>query len=577
MKELALGTSDYKEIIEKNCSYVDKTLFIYELIRSGAKVALVPRPRRFGKTTNLSMLYYFFSNNTGNNTHLFQDYQIWDPKYTDFQDVSVREQIGQFPVIFMTLKEVNSDNWKDAYDEVKAIIIDEFEKFRFLLTAIFPYSIPNGPQKGTSLLSDTEKKRFESILDSSANKAIFKKSLQYLISWLYRYYQKKAIVLIDEYDAPIHTAYLNGYFDKMVDFMRGFFGAGLKDNALLEKAIITGILRVARENIFSGFNNVTTYTILEESFGDKFGFLEDEVEELLAKKDLSSQMPIVREWYNGYRIGGFSLYNPWSITQYLANKKHLLQPYWVNVSTNELIKRLLWKGTKSLKKDMERLLLRQVILKDIQEGIIFADLNSQEDVVWSLFFFSGYLTLASEGDPNEPKELRIPNKEILELFKRIAEDWLKEYSDNTENLSDMLQSLVMGNVPMFAKLFQTLIINVMSFHDTAQDSSENVYHAFVLGLLVALEKTHEVKSNRESGYGRYDVCIIPKDQTQLGIVIEFKKVDPDDNLNLEQAVDIALKQIVEKKYVAELQARGIAKVLTLGIAFEGKKILVKEG
>ncbi|MBS0626777.1 MAG: AAA family ATPase, partial [Verrucomicrobia bacterium] len=398
--------------------------------------------------------------------------------------------------------------------------------------------------------------------------------LKSLITWLYDYYRKRVIVLVDEYDAPIHTAYLHGYFDEMVGFMRTFFGEGLKDNTSLEKAVLTGILRVAKENIFSGFNNVTTYTILDETFGDKFGFLETEVSDLLKEYDLSSQMPLVQKWYNGYRIGQSSLYNPWSITQYIGNKEHTFQPYWVNVSSNDLIKRLIWSGTKSLKKDMEKLLLGQTIVKDIQDGIIFSDLKSQEDVVWSLFFFSGYLTLASKADPMKPKELKIPNQEILELFKKMAENWLKEYSDNTENLSDMLESLVTGEIDVFENLFQNLVINAMSSHDFPQKEAECVYHAFTLGLLVALEKTHEVKSNKESGFGRYDVCLVPKNPENLGVVIEFKKVRGKETL--QKTADLALEQIAEKKYVSELHSRGITRVLTLGIAFQGKKILVKE-
>ncbi|MBS0627413.1 MAG: AAA family ATPase, partial [Verrucomicrobia bacterium] len=552
MKDPVLGISDYKKIIEEKYAYVDKTLFIQEIYFS-AEVSLIPRPRRFGKTTNLSMLYYFFSNREEDNTHLFQNYKIWDLDCLDRLGRPCRNLMGQFPVIFLTLKEVNSDNFSDSYEEIKLIIIDEFEKHRFLLNAVFKESMFGGPQKGDLILSDTEKKQFESILNGSANKTLFKKSFKYLIEWLYRYYGKRVIVLIDEYDAPIHAAYLHGYFDEMIDFMRNFFGASLKDNAKLEKAIITGILRISKENIFSGFNNVTTYSLLNKTFGDKFGFLEKEVEELLKGKDLFLKISQVREWYNGYSIGGFSLYNPWSITQYMGNKEHTLQPYWVNVSSNELIKRLLWTGSKSLKKDMENLLLGQSILKEIPEGIIFSDLKSQEDVVWSLFFFSGYLTLASEADPNRPKELIIPNREILELFKRIVQNWLKEYSSSTEDLSDMLQSLVTGEVDVFAELFQKLIINAMSSHDLPEEDAERVYHAFTLGLLVALEKTHEVKSNRESGFGRYDVCLIPKNPKDLGVVIEFKKVRGKETLN--QAAELALDQIAEKKYVSELNSR----------------------
>ncbi len=565
MREQALGISDYKKIIEDKYAYVDKTLFIQD-VSFGAEVSLIPRPRRFGKTTNLSMLYYFFSNREGDNTHLFQDYKIWEPGCLDRLNRPFRSLMGQFPVIFMTLKAINQNDWESAFKKIQSCLAVEFEKHRFLLEAI-------SPKDGKPVLSNEEKEKFKTILQETSSQAHSESSLQFLITWLNRYYNKRVIVLIDEYDAPIHAAYLNGYFEEMVSFMRNFFGEGLKDNTLLEQAVITGILRVAKENIFSGFNNVTTYTILKKKFCDKFGFLENEVEELLSKKGLSSQMPLVRKWYNGYRIGGSSLYNPWSIIQYIGDEEHILQPYWVNVSSNELIRRLVWKGTDSFKQDMEKLLLGQSIIKKIKEGIIFSDLKSQEDAVWSLFLFSGYLTLANRADPNGPKELKIPNREVLELFKEIAENWLTEYLPG-DNLTKLLGSLVTGEVSIFAELFQKLIINAMSSHDLPEDEAERVYHAFTLGLLVALEKTHEVKSNRESGFGRYDVCLIPKNSENLGVVIEFKKVRGKETL--EQAADLALQQIEEKKYVAELHSRKIAKVLTLGIAFQGKKTLVKE-
>ncbi|MES2199478.1 MAG: AAA family ATPase, partial [Chlamydiota bacterium] len=475
--------------------------------------------------------------------------------------------MGQFPVIFMTLKSINQDNWEDAYKKMGACLAVEFEKYRFLLEA-------TTPEEGRPLLSDTEKVKFLSILEETSSSRHYELSLQYLILWLHRYYGKRVIVLIDEYDAPIHTAYLHGYYDKMVIFMRSFLGDGLKDNPLLEKAVITGVLRVARESIFSGFNNATTYTILQKTFGDKFGFLEEEVEELLEEGGLSSQMSQVRSWYNGYHIGGFSLYNPWSILQYLGDEEHMLKPYWVNVSSNEIIKRLVWAGTDSLKQDIEKLLLGQSIEKEITEGIIFSDLQSHEDVVWSLFFFSGYLTLVGRAKPNEPNELKIPNKEVLELYKQIAKNWLIQHLPG-DNLNKLLRGLVTGDVEVFSELFQKLIINAMSFYDLPQEEAENVYHAFTLGLLVALENTHEVRSNRESGFGRYDVCLIPHNRQDLGIVIEFKKVRGKENL--EEAADLALKQIEEKKYIEELNSRGIAHTVTLGIAFQGKKVLVKKG
>ncbi len=567
MKKLPLGVSDFKKIIQDDYSYADKTLFIEEILRSGAAVALIPRPRRFGKTTNLSMLYYFFSNEEKDSKTLFQNLKIGKSTWVDSLGRSTQEYMGQFPSIFFTLKDVDEDNWKDAYKAIQHCLGEVFDKYRFLLKAKIP-------GKEDLFLEQDEREKFESILYMKASSIIVKSSLKFLISLLYRYYQKEVIVLIDEYDAPIHAGYLHGFYKEIIAFMKVFFGGALKDNSLLKKAVLTGILRVSKESIFSGFNNGTCYTILKDDFADKFGFLEEEVESLFKEQLVSYKIEEIRKWYNGYLIGNMSIYNPWSIIQCIANKG-LLQPYWVNTSSNELIKKLLWKGEDSFKKDMEKLLQGEPITKSIEEGIIFSDLERLEDAVWGLFFFGGYLTLAKNVQRVWSKQvLIIPNLEVLELYKGFIQNWL-ENNLSGSNLFEMLKSLITGNVEVFAELFQKLIVNAMSSHDLDRNNSEKIYHAFVLGLLVALEKTHEVKSNRESGYGRYDVCLIPKNSKELGIVIEFKKTRKE--MSLEDTAKEALKQIDEKNYVAELHSRGIAKVLTLGIAFEGKKVFVQEG
>ncbi len=572
MKRLPLGLSDFKEIIEQGYSYVDKTLFIEEIIRSGAKVALIPRPRRFGKTTNLSMLYYFFSNKEKDSEALFRNLKIAKSSWReDKGGKGVQEYRGQFPTIFFTLKEVHHSSWEDAYDKMKICIATEFEKQQFLLEAT---SIDTETGEEKPVLSDSERTNFLDILRKTASKGIFEKSLFYLILWLQRYYKQKVIVLIDEYDAPIHAGYLYGYYDKIVEFMRGFFGDGLKDNSLLQQAVLTGILRVSKESIFSGFNNGTCYTIIRNDFADKFGLLEEEVESLFREQQVPYKIEEIRKWYNGYLIGSMAIYNPWSIIQCIANQG-ILQPYWINTSSNELIKKLIWKGNTSFKKDVESLLQGDSITKSIEEGIIFSDLEKRENAVWSLFFFSGYLTLTKDFDLASPmRSVTIPNQEVLSLYRDFAQNWL-EGTLPRDDLSEMLRGLTAGNIEVFSELFQKLIVNAMSYHDFDKDGSEKVYHAFVLGLLVTLEKTHEVKSNRESGYGRYDVCLIPRNSKELGVVIEFKKAKK--GISLKDTAKEALQQIEEKNYVAELHSRGIAKVLTLGIAFQGKKVFVQEG
>lgn len=567
MRPLPIGISDYKKITEENYSYIDKTLFIEDVLLIGTEVILVPRPRRFGKTSNLSMLKYFFEKTDQDNSHLFQNFKIWKTKQ--------RTEQGQYPVIFLSLKEIKNSTWKDALEDLKLLISAEFERHQILLTALFPDPLPKGKEKGSSLLSDAEKKQFQSILDGSASGILFKNSLKKLTLWLNRYFQKKVVVLIDEYDTPIHAAYLHSFYNPMIEFVRGWLGGGLKDNPYLKKAVLTGILRIAKESIFSGLNNPGCYTVLDEEFCDKFGLLEDEVSSLLKEHHISYQREEIRAWYNGYRIGSCSLYNPWSILECIR-KKGELRPYWVGTSDNELIKKLLIQGNSSMKQDVERLLLGESIKKSIDDGVSLKDLHSNPSAVFGLFLFSGYLTLSNKPiyeDGALQCELEIPNQEIFDLYKTSIKEWM-ENSLPDQNLPALLESLTTGNVEVFAELLQAIIVNSMSFYDIIKEEPEKVYHGFVLGLLVALAKTHEVKSNRESGYGRYDVCVIPKNHSALGIVIEFKKVKTEKALK--SGASDALAQIEKQSYTAELHSLGIKKLLLLGISFHGKRIAIKE-
>ena len=567
MKPLPIGISDYRKVVEEQYSYIDKTLFIEEVLLIGAAVILIPRPRRFGKTINLSMLKYFFEKTEHNLSHLFQDFNIWKTKH--------RKDQGQYPVIFLSLKGIKNNLWEDAIEDLKLLISAEFERHQFLLTSFFSSPLPEGKNKESPLLSDTEKTQFQSILDGSASIVLLKNSLKKLTLWLSRYHQKKVIILIDEYDTPIHAAYLNSFYDPMVEFMRGWLGEGLKDNIHLEKAVLTGVLRVAKESIFSGLNNLGCYTVLDEQFSDKFGLLEEEVSSLLKEHNIAHQLEEIKDWYNGYRIGLSSLYNPWSILECIQRNGDL-RPYWVGTSDNELIKRLLIQGPSSMKQDMEKLLLKESVIKPIDEATSLRDLHHNPDAIFSLFLFSGYLTLSKKPifkDAALQCELKIPNQEIQHLFKSGISEWMKK-SLPDQGLPALLESLITGNVDIFYELLQTIIIRSMSFYDITEDEPEKVYHAFVLGLLVALEKTHEVKSNRESGFGRYDVCLIPKDRHSLGIIIEFKKVKAEKDLD-DGALD-ALNQIETKNYIADMQSLEMKKILLLGIAFYKKHIVIKD-
>jgi len=552
MKKTSIGIDDYKELIENGCAYVDKTLFIQEILERGTKLALIHRPRRFGKTINMSMLKYFFEKTKEDNSHLFSPYKIWQTDYSELQ--------GAYPVVFFTLKEIKQKTWELAYEKLKAIIADEFKRHRYLL---------DSPE-----LFDDEKKVFQAILNLEADQVKMEMSLKRLTSWLERHHDKKVIVLIDEYDAPIHMAYFQGYYPDIIDFMRNWLGGGLKDNTSLEKSVITGILRIAKENIFSDLNHGSNFTMFSEDFGDKFGLLEEEVLAVLKDYDMSDKLEEVRKWYNGYHIGSYSVYNPWSILNYIQHKT--LKPYWVNTSGNELVKEQLTQKGVFFKEDFETLVLEGTITKLVDEGLVFTSLKKSKEAIWGLLLFSGYLTLAEMPNLSRTRfscKLTIPNQEILALFQDMIQDYFTEAFSTP--LSDLLEDLIKGNVKAFSKKFQELIMEIFSVHDIHKDAPERVYHAFVLGLLASLEEEgYEIKSNRESGVGRYDVCLFPKDPERLGIIFEFKKAQEEEK-DLKKLASFSITQIEELHYVTELKSRGVKKILALGMAFQGKLVCIE--
>lgn len=551
-KPLPIGISDFKKVIEEGYTYVDKSLFIQELIEKGGEVSLIPRMRRFGKTLNLSMLRYFFEKREKETEYLFTHLKIW-------QNEHYRKMQGQYPVIFLTLKDVKYSNWEETFSALSEVIAEEFRRHRALLQS--------------PLLESDERETFKTLMRREGDGTLWANSLLLLSRWLHRVYQKKVILLIDEYDSPAHASFVAGYFDKMVEFLRNWLSAGLKDNPSLERGVLTGILRIAKESIFSGLNNVSTFSLVSEEFSDKFGLLESEVKSLLSEYGLSDKLPEMRKWYNGYRIASQEgLYNPWSVLTSIK-KGGTVAPYWVNTSDNVLIKNILTQGGEELKSQMEPLLKGEVLKKPLKEGLVFDELKYDVDAVWSLFLFCGYLTLKNTPyfDKGFQCELVIPNIEVRYLFEDIIESWFVQ-SINKTNFHLLLQSLTQGDIKTFSEIFQELVRSSMSVHDIPQDEPERVYHAFVLGLLVALKDEYDVRSNRESGYGRYDVCLIPKNKEKLGIVLEFKKVKEG---SLEEGANLALKQIEEKLYADELRAQGIKKILHIGLAFRGKEVGIK--
>lgn len=552
-KRLPIGISDFKKIIEDDYVYVDKTLLVQELIEKGMAVALIPRLRRFGKTLNLSMLRYFFEQAKEDTGYLFKDLKIWkNEKYRAMQ--------GQFPVIFLTLKDVKHASWENTFASLRQLIGEEYGRHAYLL-------------EGT-ILTDAEKEDYQRVIRREGDVVLIEKSLFLLSKWLHRYHDKRVILLIDEYDTPAHVAYIGGYYDTLIGFLRNWLSAVLKDNAALELSVLTGILRIAKESIFSGLNNVSTFTILNDTFSDKFGLLESEVKELLEYYELSEKLSAVRSWYNGYRIGSSTnIYNPWSVLNCITNKG-ALAPYWVNTSENALMKQLIAQGSGDFKANIEILLKGGYIEEEIEEGIIFSELNHNPKSLWSLLLYCGYLTLDKAPSYGTPCHLRIPNIEIGELYKSMILDWFNQ-SIHKHKYHLLLTSLTSGDIDTFSQIFQEFMFSSVSVFDVPSEESEKIYHGFVLGMLIGLSDRYEVKSNRESGLGRYDVMLIPKNPNELGIIMEFKKIGRFEKMTLEAAVESALKQIEDKQYAQELIIRGIKRILYLGFGFEGKEVLIR--
>lgn len=552
MKKLPLGLSDFKTVIEDNYYYVDKSLLIKELLETPGQVILIPRPRRFGKTLNLSMLKYFFGISNTDNKHLFQNTYIGkEKKYMELQ--------GQYPIIYLTFKDVKENNWESSYKKIREVIAKEFE--HHLMTI----------QKNLSAHKLTE---YMSIITKDADIEVYSRSLLDLTNLLSLHYNnQKVIILIDEYDAPIHAGFTHGFYNEIIQFMRSLLTSALKDNQYLEKGVLTGILRTAKEGIFSGLNNLSVYTLLDTEFEDKFGFTEQEVKQLLTDWEMRDQLPEIQAWYNGYKFGNITIYNPWSLLS-CVSKKGTLKPYWLNTSDNQIIKKLISLASSEVKEELELLLNKKEIEKEITEAVIFPGIENNSKALWSLLLFSGYLTYSSCKlvIGKTYCNLTIPNQEIEILYKELITE-VFERTLTSHKVNIMLRALTTGDMDTFQILLQEFLINSISMYDLPSNEPEKTYHLFVLGLLIFLSDQYQVKSNRESGLGRYDIMLIPKDITKLGIVIEFKKTAPKETL--EMAAQRALEQIKEKQYALELKNCGIKYIKLIGIAFEGKNIFVQ--
>ncbi|MDP4179245.1 MAG: AAA family ATPase, partial [Bacillota bacterium] len=531
-----------------------KSLLIKKIIEDDSKVILISRPRRFGKTINMSMIGNFF-NNINNDGHLFNGLLIEQYK-------NIMEKQGKHPVIFISFKDQKYLDWENCKLGFNRIIRNEFSKYYYLVES--------------ELLKEHEKKEFYNILNETANDVSYIEGIKKLSEYLYRYHNEKVVIILDEYDIPVQEAFFNNYYNQAISYLRNLLSGDLKDNPYLEKGILTGILRVAKESIFSGLNNIKVYSLLNSKYGEFFGFTEHEVEEILKYYNIKTELENIKLWYNGYNFGGKVIYNPWSILNYIKDIDRGLICHWINTSSNELIRDIIAKSDYKVKVECESLIKGEGIEKKINENIVMEDIAASSENVWTFLLFTGYLKVEEikSTDGDIVAKLAIPNNEVRTLFKDIIIGWFSNVNVN-EDLGDMLSSLVNGDIETFDVMFSKTIEKTLSYFDLSGES-EKFYHAFVLGMLVALEETHYIRSNRESGYGRYDVMVIPKDKSQLGLIIEFKNINKRRKETLEQAAEKALNQIKDKKYNTEMKELGIEKILELAIAFDGKEVLIKE-
>ena len=541
MKKLPIGLSDFKELIEENYYYFDKTNFIDEVIKDGSKVKLFARPRRFGKTLNMSMLKYFFDiKKAQENRKLFKDLYI--EKTENF-----KEQ-GQYPVVFLSLKDLKARTWEEMERGIKNLLQEVFSEHKYLIKELDEFDL--------------------SILKKIINKEVelegLKSSLKFLTKILYEKYNKKVVVLIDEYDAPLVSAYHNKYYEKAKNFFKTFYSSVLKDNPYLQMGVMTGIIRVIKAGIFSDLNNLNTYTILSDFYPNCYGLTEEEVKKSLIDYNLEYEMGDVKDWYDGYRFGKSEVYNPWSILNFLHAKE--LRAYWVDTSGNDLINDVLKIVRKDIIRDLKKLFDGEGLKQNLSGTSDLSRLLSEEEI-WELMLFSGYLTVEEKID-EDYYILRLPNKEVRRLFKRT---FIERYFGRGSKLIDLMEALTENRIEDYEETLQDILLKSVSYNDTKK-GNEAFYHGFILGMSLYLEGEYIVKSNIESGLGRYDVSIEPKNKNKRGYILEFKATDNVDKL--EEISKEALKQIEEGKYSSSLKQTDTKEILHLGIAFCGKEIKV---
>lgn len=561
-RKIAIGLQDFADVIQKGYFYIDKTPFIKEWWESGDSVTLITRPRRFGKTLNMSMLEHFFSIKYAEEEKIFENLSIWN-------DTKYRELKGTYPVISLSFAGVKEKDYKTARKKICQILTKLYAENSFLLDS--------------GLLYETDIKYFkrvsEDMDDSDASLALYQ-----LSNFLYRYYNKKVIILLDEYDTPMQEAYIDGFWEELVGFTRNLYNLSFKTNPWLERAVMTGITRVSKESVFSDLNNLKVVTTTSDEYMDSFGFTEKEVFDALEECGLASEKEEVKKWYDGFIFGTHEdIYNPWSILNFLDTGKY--KTYWANTSSNSLVGKLLQEGNCRIKEKFETLLHGEKIRSPLDEQIVYNQLDGSEKAVWSLLLASGYLkVLYHESYLDIPEgaqpqyELSFTNLEVKLMFQNIIRDW---FTEAETEYNDFIKALLIGDKKAMNAYMNRVALNTFSYFDTGKKPSgeepERFYHGFVLGLIVELQNRYIIKSNRESGFGRYDVILEPKyPDKDDAIILEFKVHDPSEESTLMDTVLEAHRQIEEKKYAAELTVRGIPenRIRTYGFAFQGKNVLI---